>query len=211
MIQKLAQEAISVALEQDWKKAIEINKKILAINPDDIDALNRMAKANFELGNIKRARILTERVLYIDSLNSIAIKCFEKYEVYEGKNTKPETGKAYFDQRAASEIFIEEPGKTRLISLIQLGSEEVTLSLNSGQPVQMVASKHKISICTEQGVYIGKLADDMAKRLIELLRDGNKYAVYVKSASRSCVKIFIKEVDRKNPRAGSPSFPVERL
>jgi len=62
----LAQEAINAALNEDWKKAILINTSIIKIEPTDVDALNRLARAYAETGNTVKAKIITKKVLKID-------------------------------------------------------------------------------------------------------------------------------------------------
>ena len=74
----LAQEAISLALSGDWKKASEINQEILKSDPENIDALNRLSRAEAEQGNLLKARRFSQRVLKIDPFNSIAQKSLEK-------------------------------------------------------------------------------------------------------------------------------------
>ena len=48
--------AIEEALKQNWKKAIELNRHIIKENPNDIEALNRLAFALTEMGLIKEAK-----------------------------------------------------------------------------------------------------------------------------------------------------------
>ena len=75
----LAQKAVTHALAGHWKEAVKLNNEILKKDPKDVDCLNRLAKAYAETGNIKKAKSITEKVLKIDSFNSIAAKALKKW------------------------------------------------------------------------------------------------------------------------------------
>src|SRR3989344_8979330 len=94
MNDELAQLAISAAFKGSWKKAIEINKKILKNNARDVEALNRLARGFAETGKKKPAIATSKKVLKIDPVNSIAKKCLTKLKSFstDTKN-KAITGK----------------------------------------------------------------------------------------------------------------------
>lgn len=209
MNQNLPNQAISVALKQDWHEAINLNKQILKDEPENVDALNRLAKAYFELGKVKAASKLTQKVLSIDCLDPIALRCFEKYkeldkEKYETVARNKENCPAWH------KLFLEEPGKTRVISLIDLGDNKILCTLNSGEMVQIFPSKHRVSICTKDGKYIGRLPDDVSKRLIGLIKLGNQYQALIKGWAKTSVKVMIREIKRTDETSNSPTFPVEK-
>ena len=60
---KLAQKAISAALNGNWELAENLNKQILKKNSKDIDALNRLARTYIELGKINKAKGASKKVL----------------------------------------------------------------------------------------------------------------------------------------------------
>ena len=66
----LAQQAITCALAGEWKKALELNKQILKETKNDIDALNRMARAYFNLGEIRNAKNKFYREHQVKVLNT---------------------------------------------------------------------------------------------------------------------------------------------
>ena len=76
----LAQQAIYNALSCEWVKAVNVNEEILKENPSDIDALNRLARAQAELGKFKKARISAQKVIKIDPFNTIATKALLKWK-----------------------------------------------------------------------------------------------------------------------------------
>ena len=51
-----SREAIALALEGNWERATEVNKGILRLFPEEVDALNRLGKAFLEMGRYAAAR-----------------------------------------------------------------------------------------------------------------------------------------------------------
>src|SRR5512146_1275693 len=144
----LPQKAINLALQGNWSEAIKVNKEILKKSPTDIDALNRIARAYSELGEIADARKTAEEVLKIDPVNTIAVKSLEKWK----RMTKVEKGQ---DITAEADSFLEEPGKTKLISLLHTGPEAIFANLSPGEEVKLLPSAHRLSVMTVSGKYIG--------------------------------------------------------
>lgn len=191
MDENLAQKAIKSALDLDWHQAIKINKMIIQEDKEDIDALNRLAHAYFENGDIPKATKTSKEVLKLSPNNNIAKKSLERYaqNVPFDKQNKPNLNK---QRKLDASSFIEESGKTKLTTLINLGSEKVYSCLNTGDEIFFNTHAHKISVTTVNNKYIGKLTDDLSARLRLLIKGGNKYKVLVKSASKDNVRIFIK-------------------
>lgn len=181
----LAQEAIKSALNCDWISAREINLQILANNPNDIDALNRLSKALYELGETKKAIEISNQVLLIDPLDKIANRAIEKYQKGKNKSSKTETI-----------LFIEEPGRTKIVNLINLDCE-ICPHLSSGEKILINHGNHKVSASREDGKYIGKFKDDISKKIINLINAGNRYDFYVHAASANKVTIFIKQTHQE--------------
>ena len=200
----VAQKAIQAALTGNWKEAVKLNSEILKIDPKDTDALNRLARAYAELGKIKKARTLDEKVLKIDPFNSIAIKALKKWKgVRAGKNPVTTV--------TSAEAFLEEPGKTKIISLLYLGDPSLIAKLDAGDEVKFTQGTHRISTVTLDGKYIGRLPDDLSARLRRLIKAGNIYKVLIKSIEPEDVKIFVKEVKRAEGLKDTPSFAPERV
>lgn len=199
----LAQEAINKALLGLWEEAGEINKKILKTNFDDVEALNRLAKCYSETGKLSEAKKTAIQVLSIDPSNSIALKCLEKYKVVASKNNKKPNNNSIITKN-----FIEEPGKTKIIYLVNLGDKKTLSQLEVGQEVRLMTHTHKVSVVDNQNKYIGRLPDNIAARIKTLIKFGNKYECFVKFSDLLQVSIFIKEVERKS---NDSSFPTEKI
>lgn len=201
----LAQKAISAALKANWEDALELNKKILKDDTSDVDALNRLARALSELGEIDKAKKIAQKVVRIDPHNTIATKALEKWKSLR-KSEKASPSK--FSAR----VFLEEPGKTKIVSLLHLGdSENVLANLDSGDEVLLKLGSHRISVCSLNKKYIGRLPDDLSASLIKLIRRGNEYQVFVKSSKPQEIKVFIRETKRVKELENIPSFSSEKI
>ena len=62
-----SREAIALALKGQWREAIAVNKSILEIFANDVEALNRLGRAYMELGQYHEAEVSYRHALEIDS------------------------------------------------------------------------------------------------------------------------------------------------
>ena len=52
----LSRDAIALALKGEWERASEVNRAILELFADDVEAMNRLGKAYMELGRYVEAK-----------------------------------------------------------------------------------------------------------------------------------------------------------
>lgn len=205
MQNNLAQKAISAALKSEWETAQKLNKELLKQDPKDIDALNRLARAYAELGEIAKAKKTAQKVIQIDPHNAIAAKALAKWRGLKKGDKSPAT-------KYSANVFLEEPGKTKIVTLLHLGdSAKVIANLDAGDEVKLKIGNHRISICTQDNKYIGRLPDDLSVSLIKLIKSGNEYRGYVKSSNPHEVKVFLRETKRAKELAGVASFSSEKI
>jgi len=196
----LQNQAINTALAGDWEESVSINKKLLKENPKDIDALNRLAFAYNILGKGKEAKLTYQKALKIDHLNPIALRNIKRISV-NSSNTTVVNGQPY----KISNIFIEEPGKTKIVELVNAAQPEIINMLQTGQVLNLSIKRLKIFVLNGQQ-YIGVLPDDIGKRLIKFMESGNTYEAYMKSAQAHNPIIFVKETKRVLKYKDQPSF-----
>ncbi|MEK7497424.1 MAG: tetratricopeptide repeat protein [Patescibacteria group bacterium] len=194
---ELARNAIIHALSGNWEEAIKVNQLIINDDNQDVDALNRLAKAYSELGNPKKSKEALNKVLKIDPLNPIAQKAITKGFVGSTSKVSPGT-------------FLEEPGKTRQVDLRNLGDKKVTSKLNVGDSLKMTCHQHRVSISTPEGKYVGIFPDDLAARTRELIKGGNLYDCIVKTAGSDRISVFVREIEKSEKMKGVVSFPMEK-
>jgi len=203
----LSQLAIDLALKANWGEAAKINEKIAKLDPQNVAALNRLARAQCCLGQVSKAAKIYQKVLELDPYNVIAKKNQEKITKLktESKGQSNNTN-GHAEIVDLSTIFVFEPGKTKVINLLNLASPSVLASLNCGDKVAAIPKKHSVVIAKDDGTYLGALPDDLSFKLIGFIAGGNKYEVFVKYATTKSLTIFIREIERSNKFTNQPSF-----
>lgn len=206
----LKTQAIQTALGGDWQSAVTLNQELLKSNPLDTEALNRLAFAYSVLGKIKEAKGTYQKVLAIDRLNPIALRGLKR--IFSSTSSAM-TDKVipHYSISQFNSAFIEEPGKTKVVDLINIGDKKTIAQIRIGEPVALCVKRLKIFVLNEQKHYIGMLPDNIGKRLIKLLKGGNYYESYIKSFDKNRITIFIKEIKRSVRFKNQPSFSTEKV
>lgn len=199
----LAHQAVAAALTGRWQEARRLNRKILSEDSQDLDALNRLGRAYLELGKAREALASYKKVIRLDPYNSIAQKAVGRLSKVRSK-TKIRN---HWTAAAAAAVFLEEGGKTKTVPLIHLGAMQVLTSLDVADQVKLAPHAHRVSVETFDNHYVGRLPDDISRRIIKLCRAGNEYEAYVRSVAPDNVRVFIRETKRGQAIADIPSFP----
>ncbi|MGH7203790.1 MAG: tetratricopeptide repeat protein [Candidatus Levyibacteriota bacterium] len=192
----LKNQAIQTSLIGDWTTAINLNQLILQEEPDDIDTLNRLAFAFLSSGNQKDAKTLYEKVLSLDMKNPIAIRNLKR--VGDPISKKPSI--------LINNLFIEEPGKTKVMDLFNIADKKVIAYLRSGEKLVLTIKRSKIFVLDLENQFIGMLPDDTGQRLIKFIEAGNEYEAYVRTVDNNKVSIFVRETKRIKKFKHQPSF-----
>ncbi|MCL4366185.1 tetratricopeptide repeat protein [Patescibacteria group bacterium] len=199
----LYQQAIEAALDLRWEEALKINKKIIKLDPQNVDALNRQGKAYMELGKTNLARKSYSEVLKVDPYNPIALKNLKIMKSFKCN------GQAAFpcnQTKLSPSLFLQEPGKTKIVSLMKVAEPQKLSQAFCGMKVEMAVKNRKITIIDPNGNYLGVLPDDINHNLIRLFKGGNKYDLFVKSIRVNSLSIIIKETFRSKRFKNQPSF-----
>ncbi len=202
----LEKKSIKQALNRDWQSAILTNTEILEEFPQDIPALNRLAKAQIEFGQLAEAKINLNKVLSIDTYNSVAKTNLQHVNV----RSKNKNNLSVRQKPVTSISFIEEPGKTKVVSLTNLGDPLIIDNIYVGEEVFIKQITKKIKIVNENKQYIGSLPDDLSNTLYEFLKIGNKYKLLIRSSSSKEINVFILETKKSAKLKGMASFPDTR-
>ena len=137
-------EAITYARNGNWESAIDSSRQLLSSDPNDIETLNRLAKAYFENGEIDNAEQTYQRVLEISEHNPIARRMVS---LIARTRSAPAKTREFVDMR----MFAIETGKSTLTSLhidtdaeISLvPGEKLTLRANT-QPAKSISPVQQI-------------------------------------------------------------------
>lgn len=200
-MEDLNAKAIDAALVGNWEKAVELNSKLLKTDQNNIDCLNRLGKAYFELGDCTKACKTLRKVLRIDKYNAIAARNLTRAsQTTTGKKlpSAPLTNSAL--------SFLEEPGKTKLISLVNLTTSVDLLAQDQAESLVLTPKRHTVVVTNTQDHYLGSLPDDVGHRLSVLIKGGNKYCAFIKSVTKCSLVIFVRETSRAKKYSDTPSF-----
>jgi tetratricopeptide (TPR) repeat protein len=203
-----SEQAISLAMKNRWDEAAQLNREILEMFPNEVDAYNRLGKALTELGRYSEAREAYAQAVKIDPLNGIATKNLQRLGklATEGAAAPPPSP---VDPR----LFIEESGKTTVTQLTDLRRADATAKLSAGDQLQLDRRGNQILVVSSAGQEVGRIEPKLEQDLIRLLDLGNQYAIFVTSAQDQMVLVIIRETHRSASMGNRPSFrpsaPVE--
>jgi len=193
--------AVNAALLQNWQEAIAVNKQILLHTPKNIEALNRLGFAYLKTGKVLLGKQMFEKVLQIDPYNRIAGNNLKKII-----SLKKNYSHIIRDCPVSPLLFLEEPGKTKIIECVNVTSTQILSTLSCGQEVFFKLKKHGIDIRDAKGTYIGALPDDLSFKLLLFAKGGNRYTAHIKRVAKSSVLVFIREVWRGKKFTQQSSF-----
>lgn len=206
------QQAIEAALDYKWEEALKINKRIIRLDPQNVDALNRQAKAYMELGKSNLAKKYYSEVLKVDPYNPIALKNLKIMKSFKSNGQSTSWPRQRRDLQTdchgklSPSLFLQEPGKTKMVSLLKVAEPQKLSHLFCGMKVMVAIKNRKITIIDSNGNYLGVLPDDINHHLIRLYKGGNKYELFIKSIRVNSLSVIIKETFRSKRFKNQPSF-----
>ncbi len=204
----LTTQAVNAALGSNWNEAIKINLEILKEKKDDVEALNRLARAYKESGDYKLAQKTYHKVIILDRYNPIAqknLKLLDKLpKSYKKQGNNGDASP--ITNHCQPNMFLEEPGRTRVVSLINLAPASNLLPLCCGDGISLTIKRRTVAI-TFGTTYLGALPDDLSIKLIKRISGGNRYEGFVKTVGHNSLSVFIREVYRAPRFKNQPTFP----
>jgi hypothetical protein len=151
-----------------------------------------------QTNQIDKAKKTYQTVLEIDPLNQIAQRNLQKLHHRNGQCSQLTTNIKNFN-------FIEEPGKTKIISLVRIGEKSILSEIQPCLPLDFNIKQKNVCFY-HNNQYIGRLPDDISRRLIWLYKRNNRYIVYIKTVTNSKVTVFIKETRKSYQNRHHSSF-----
>lgn len=197
--QQMTKEAIDLALQGQWEKAVAVNREILQGFPRDVEAWNRLGRALMELGRYEEAIQAYQKVLELSPSNTIARKNLERLVHLQG--TRPQVPPS----PAPSTLFLEETGKATTTTLRSLAPREVLLQLDPGDPLDLVMRGNLVAVQTGQGILLGYLEPRIAHRIRTLMEKGDRFTAAVASVADQRLTILVRAVATPS---GETPFPL---
>lgn len=202
-ISDLEKQAINNAMNGQWINAIKFNESIIKIDKKNIEAYLRLGFAYLQINKVKKAKQFYLQALKIQPNNNFVKKNLERIKILDSKklissNTTP------LDPL----LFVDIPGKTKTISLVNCGPKSVLAKLTVGQRVFLTNKKRRVEIRTEDKEYTGCLPDDISKRLAIFIKNGGVFSVYIKETSLKNITVLIKEEKKGAKMMRFIAFPA---
>lgn len=192
----LEQQAINAAINTHWQEAVALNLKIIQIDKKNIDAYLRLGFAYLQLKKIKEAKKCYQETLKIQPGNYTATENLERIKTLLEKKTPPLKKRGEKCLILDPNLFIEIPGRTKTVNLVNPGQKNILAQLTIGQQVFLRQKKRRIEIRSGENEYIGRLPDDLSRRLSILINAGSEFTAHIKEANLRKVAIFLQEVKR---------------
>jgi len=204
IIEQLENQAVNAAVNFDWKLAIDINKRLVKLDKKNLAAYLRLGFASLQLQKFNEAIKFYRKALKIQPNNNVAKENLERIKILRLKTPKKNKKSIiYLDPN----LFLEITGKTKSVSLVNLGQKNLLALVSVGQEVILKIKKRKVEVRSKYNEYIGSLPDDLSRRLLIFLKAKSKYRVYIKEANLSRITVFICEEKKGKKVQQYLSFP----
>jgi tetratricopeptide (TPR) repeat protein len=202
-----SREAIALAMDGKWREAIVVNKTIIDVFPNDIEAYNRLGRAYLELSEYAEAENAYKRSIELDPYNAIAQKNIQRLSHL--KTTA--TTKKEDVHRLDPQYFIEEIGKAGVMSLHDLPSATILARQVTGDVVTLKVNGNNLVVESGTGEHLGHVEPRYAQRLIRLMAGGNKYSAAIVKSEDKALTVIIRETYQDPSQAGQLSFPTRSV
>ena len=195
-------QAVALALQGKWDEAAAINRELVDLCSEDVEALNRLGKAYLELGRYGEAQEAFTGALSHSPHNTIAKKNLERLSHLQEKGAPPVA-----PRKASLNLFIEESGKSGVIVLHKPAPRHVLAKVAAGDPVNLRCEERRLLLEDLHGEYLGEVGPKLGTRLLRLIRSGNKYSGAVVSVHHQEVAVTLREIYTDPSLRGVCSFP----
>ena len=203
--------AIGHAMAGEWGDAISANLKLIAHDPSDLEAHNRLGKAYTSLGRNKDAIRAYRAALAISPVNLIAQRNLARLEAMDGGvNIADGVGAAVEMARVTGSV----DGSAIVTRLERTAGPDVLEGIAAGDKLNLEASPAGVRVSTTSGKYLGVVNGKLSVRIAKLIVRGNRYEAFAAGGGATGFPIQIVESFKHTDLAGVISFPnqyVERL
>ena len=199
---QLTDQAVKLAVNSRWDEAVQVNREYIRIFGEEAEALNRLAKALSEVGQVAEARKMYSRAIEIDPTNTIARRNLDRLATMS--DTVAPNAPSQLDTR----LFIEETGKATVATL-QAVDRNVANLLDAGDVVNLQVQGNAVNVVTTTGQYVGMVEPRIGLRLAKMMAGGNEYAAAMVTTTGD-LKVMIRETYQHPSQIGRVSFPQAR-
>ena len=201
----LDREAVALAMKGEWERAAEVNRAILELFADDVEAMNRLTKALIELGSYEEANNVVDRVGQVAPSNNIARR--NRARLDQVRSSASAATRHARRASRAPQLFIGDSGKSAPTTLRHTPKRLSQAFASPGDSVQLVIEHHGMSVYSDDGEFLGQVEPRLGHRLSRLIEGGNTYEAVVIGFNHDGVSIMIHETSRDRSLQNVASFP----
>jgi hypothetical protein len=195
-------EAIAFAMASKWEEAIALNRELISLYPDSLDAYNRLGKALLETGDADAARAAFERSLALDVSNTIARKNLDRL----ANGTASTSGSTL-----SHKMFISDPGKSAQVSLMACASDTTGTYIAPGAPIGLRVESGNLAVYNDAGQYVGIVPPQLGHRLRCMMEAGNRYGGAIVGSNGQSVRVLLHERYQDPSQRSKISFPTSSV
>jgi len=194
--------SIRVAMDSLWEEAVKINRIITEDFPWELEGHNRFGKSLLETGHKAQGAEAFRCALILSPNNPIAKKNLLRLQnlttLRKSKQAK---------EKAASNNFIEDSGKTTMTRLVNVPFDSDFAKFIPGNSVELVPNSKSVRVRYQDSENVGTLEPKIGSRIRKLMDGGNKYEASITSVEGNAITVMIREVHRDPSQARISSFP----
>ncbi len=206
LLKEQTRTAVRLAMNGEWAEAVQVNREILEAEPDNVEAMNRLGKALTELGEPGQALDAFRRALALSPGNPIATKNVERLlmETSSGSATAARACNGA-GGTLKPRMFIADSGKSADVTLLASSGANPS----PGTPVTLAASGSTLGVMAPDGVCLGLVPPNIARRLLCLMAGGNRYEGAVSGSANGAVRVVLREAYQHPTQRAKVSFPAQ--
>ena len=201
----MTQAAVAHALNSEWSDAIRANRKLIAQDPLDAEAHNRLGKALAASGHLQDAIATYSRVLELDPHNVIARRYLTRLEGAGDAEVLTEISGAAIEMARVSG---SATGSAIVTRLVRMAGADVLGGSTIGDQLTLEPSPAGIRVSTTNGKYLGVVNPKLSVRLARLVVKGSRYDAFVAHNVGDDFRINIVETFKHPSMSSAISFPA---
>lgn len=204
---QLGEVARKAAFDGNWEEAVELNLQIIALSDKDPDAFNRLGRAYISLGNLDEAKEAYTKALRADPANLIARRNLGRLEILRGHGGKESGDVSRPGPMSRTSVFLEEVGRTWVDELVNPGELQLLADITSGEQLHISEEDDRLVVRRASGDRVGEVEPKTGRRVLDLMKTGNRYEIYALGLTGQTLRIILREVHRDAVNATTVSFP----
>ena len=204
---QLAEDARRAALDGNWEDAVALNEQIITQSDRDTIAYNRLGRAYIALGQLNEAKDAYTRALHSDPANLIARRNLQRLEIMRVPGGKFTTDVTRPGAVPRTSVFLEEVGRTWVDELVNPGETLTLADISPGEQLVLSDEDDRLIVRRANGDLLGEIEPKTGRRVLELMRQGNRYEIYALGLAGQTLRIILREVHRDPSLATTVSFP----